>query len=165
VHGQVDVGLHDHGPNAMSRRHRDRSRGQAMVEFALVFPIFVVVLFGLIDVGRFVYVANAISQGAREGARYGSVAAFAAGCNLGRDECVQQETIGRMAAVPATTVDVQCRRQTGSGPLVLTNADGCQTADFLLVQVSTPFQMFTPVVAQIIGPRTLTSEARVFVNN
>jgi len=149
----------------MIRRHRQRTRGQALVEFALVFPIFVVVLFGLIDVGRFVYVSNAISQSVREGARYGSVANFATGCNLGRDACVQQETISRMAAVPATTVDVQCRRQTGSGTLVVTNADGCQTADFLIVQVSTPFQMFTPVIAQIIGPRTLTSEARVFVNN
>jgi Flp pilus assembly protein TadG len=149
----------------MSRGRRDRIRGQAMVEFALVFPIFVVVLFGLFDVGRFVYVANAISQGTREGARYGSVADFAAGCNLGRDACVQQETIGRMAAVPATTVDVECRRQTGSGTLVLTNADGCQTADFLIVKASTPFQMFTPVIAQIIGPQTLTGEARVFVNN
>lgn len=149
----------------MTGRRRDRTRGQAMVEFALVFPIFVVVLFGLIDVGRFVYVANAISQGVREGARYGSVANFAAGCNLGRDACIQRETISRMAAVPATTVDVQCRRETGLGTLVLTNADGCQTADFLIVQVSTPFQMFTPVIAQIIGPRTLTSEARVFINN
>lgn len=136
-----------------------------MVEFALVFPIFVVVLFGLIDVARFVYVSNAISQGVREGARYGSVANFATGCNLGRDACIQQETIGRMAAVPTTTVDVQCRRQTGSGTVVLTNANSCQTGDFLIVQASTPFQMLTPVIAQIIGPQTLTAEARVFVNN
>jgi Flp pilus assembly protein TadG len=136
--------------------HRNRSRGQALVEFALVFPIFLLVLFGLIDVGRYVYTANAINQGAREGARYGSVAAFSTGCNLGRDACVQRET---------STVDVRCTRQTGSGNLVLTNADGCQTADFLIVEVTTPIQMFTPVIAQLIGPQTLVGRARVLVNN
>jgi Flp pilus assembly protein TadG len=149
----------------MSRLRRRRSPGQALVEFALVFPIFLLVLFGLIDVGRYVYTANAINQGAREGARYGSVADYATGCNLGRDACVQQETVSRMAAVPASTVDVRCTRQTGSGDVVLANADACQTSDFLVVEVQTPFQMFTPVIAQLIGPQTLVGRARVFVNN
>ena len=43
--------------------------GQALVEFALVFPIFMLMLFGLIDVGRLVYTNSAVSQAAREGAR------------------------------------------------------------------------------------------------
>jgi Flp pilus assembly protein TadG len=146
------------------------SRGQALVEFALVFPIFILLVFGLIDIGRYVYDANAISQAAREGARYGSVADYVdAGanppCTAGRDACIQQETLRRMAAVPSSTVDVQCRRQTGTGIVVVANADDCRTADFLIVQVATPFSMFTPVIAQIIGPQTLHSEARVFVNN
>jgi len=46
-----------------------RSRGQALVEFAIVLPIFILILSGLIDVGRFVYVDSALSQAAREGAR------------------------------------------------------------------------------------------------
>jgi hypothetical protein len=73
--------------------------------------------------------------------------------------------VNRMAAVPASTVDVRCTRQTGSGDLDLANADACQTSDFLVVEVQTPFQMFTPVIAQLIGPQTLVGRARVFVNN
>ena len=149
----------------MSRRHRERSSGQALVEFALVFPVFVLILFGLIDVGRYVYTSNAISQAAREGARYGSVANFESTCNLGRDACIQQETVNRMAAVSASTVDVKCRRETGSGTVVLVNADGCQTTDFLIVMVDTPFQMLTPVIGQILGNQTLHAEARVLVYN
>lgn len=144
---------------------RQHGTGQALVEFALVFPVLVVLLFGLIDVARYVYVSNAISQAAREGARYGSVANFASNCAAGRDACIQSETIGRMAAVPISTVDVECRRQTGSGTLVLPNADNCRTGDFLIVRISTPFQLFTPVAAQLIGSPTLGAEARVFVNN
>jgi hypothetical protein len=39
------------------------------VEFALVLPVFLLVLFGLFDVGRLVYTNSALSQAAREGAR------------------------------------------------------------------------------------------------
>ncbi len=56
-------------------RGRRRHRGQALVEFALVLPIFVLILFGLIDVGRLVYLNSTLSQAAREGARLGSVEA------------------------------------------------------------------------------------------
>ena len=34
------------------------SRGQALVEFALVLPIFAIMLFGIIDFGRYVFTAN-----------------------------------------------------------------------------------------------------------
>lgn len=149
----------------MTITRRRRYRGQALVEFALVFPVFVLILFGLIDLGRYVYVANAVNQGAREGARYGSVVDYATGCALGRDACVQQETVGRMAAVPASTVDVSCTRQTGLGNVTIANADGCRTADFLVVEVRTPFQMFTPVIAQIVGTQTVVGRARVYVHN
>jgi hypothetical protein len=48
---------------------RERDRGQALVEFAVVLPIFLLVVFGLIDVGRLVYTNATLSQAAREGAR------------------------------------------------------------------------------------------------
>ncbi len=46
--------------------------GQTLVEFALVLPVFLVVLFGLLDVGRYVYMNSVLSQAAREGARLGA---------------------------------------------------------------------------------------------
>jgi hypothetical protein len=55
--------------------HMDKARGQGLVEFALVLPIFVLVLFGIFDVGRAVYVNSTLSQAAREGARLAAVEA------------------------------------------------------------------------------------------
>jgi Flp pilus assembly protein TadG len=52
-----------------------RARGQALVEFAFVLVIFTTLLLTLFDLGRIVFVQNAIIQGAREGARVGSVEA------------------------------------------------------------------------------------------
>ncbi len=50
-------------------RRRGAEDGQALVEFALVIPVFLFILFGLLDVGRLVYTNSTLSQAAREGAR------------------------------------------------------------------------------------------------
>jgi hypothetical protein len=59
----------------LRQRRRNGRAGQALVEFALVFPIFFLMLMGLVDVGRFVYTDSTLSQAAREGARVGAVEA------------------------------------------------------------------------------------------
>ncbi len=48
---------------------RRAQSGQALVEFALVIPVFFLALVGIFDVGRMVYTNSALSQAAREGAR------------------------------------------------------------------------------------------------
>ncbi len=44
-------------------------RGQALVEFALVIPIFLLLLISLFDLGRAVFAYNTLTNAAREGAR------------------------------------------------------------------------------------------------
>lgn len=51
------------------KRLRPSRNGQGLVEFALVLPVFLLILFGLIDGARFVYMNTVVSQAAREGAR------------------------------------------------------------------------------------------------
>ena len=57
----------------LSRRrpfaHAGRSRGQALMEFALVIPIFLLVVVALFDMGRAVFAYNTLTNAAREGAR------------------------------------------------------------------------------------------------
>jgi len=48
-------------------------RGQALVEFAMIFTMLVILLFGIAEFGRGWYYANALSNGARAGARYASM--------------------------------------------------------------------------------------------
>ena len=50
-----------------------RRRGQALVEFSLVAPIFFFLIFGIIDFGRYVYYVQVLNNGAREGARYATL--------------------------------------------------------------------------------------------
>jgi hypothetical protein len=51
------------------RPHRRADHAQGMVEFALVAPLILFVVFASIDLGRLIYTYNAISSAARDGAR------------------------------------------------------------------------------------------------
>jgi Flp pilus assembly protein TadG len=46
-----------------------KSRGQALLEFALVIPIFLLIMVALFDLGRAVFAYNTLTNAAREGAR------------------------------------------------------------------------------------------------
>jgi Flp pilus assembly protein TadG len=54
-------------------RRRSRSRGQGLVEFALVLPIFLVILIGMVDLGRTIWANNSVANAAREAARFAAV--------------------------------------------------------------------------------------------
>jgi len=52
-------------------RHGKRRRGAAVVEFAIVCPVFFLLVFGMIEYGRLVMVQQILTNASREGARMG----------------------------------------------------------------------------------------------
>jgi Flp pilus assembly protein TadG len=54
---------------APRRPRRPRSRGQGLVEFAFVLPVFLMLVMGIADLGLAVFAYNSITNAAREGAR------------------------------------------------------------------------------------------------
>ena len=65
---------------------RQRSDGQALLEFALVLPVLLIVIVGVFDGGRAVFTNTTLSQAAREGARLAAVEAGSVGLSGG--DCV-----------------------------------------------------------------------------
>lgn len=47
--------------------------GQELVEYALMLPLFLILVLGIVDLGRAVYYYSAMNNVVREGARYGSI--------------------------------------------------------------------------------------------
>jgi len=152
--------------------HRRSSPGQALVEFALVLPIFLLLLFGLIDVGRLVYVSNAFNQAAREAARYGSVEQWQFSCpasvpvgSQDRFSCtkaVAQERLVGYTFDPSSAVT--CTDSAGN----LLSRAKCGANDILVVNLTTGtgvnrFRFMTPVIAQIVTAPTVTGQAKVAV--
>ncbi len=60
-----------------------RTRGQALVEFSLVAPILFLLLFSVVEFGRYIYYSNVLSDATREGTRYAIVHGSAASCKSG----------------------------------------------------------------------------------
>lgn len=58
----------------LSRRLSKSQQGAAAVEFAVVFPLLIILLFGMIEFGLYLFNRQVITNACREGARYGVVA-------------------------------------------------------------------------------------------
>lgn len=155
-----------------SRAHR----GQALVEFALVFPVFLLLLFGLIDIGRYVFVTNSFSQAAREAARFGAVEQWQYGCpasvpvaSQNRFTCTLEIAKGRLVGSGIQT--------SGGSPSTVTCSDGngntrsavnCHANDLLRVHLTsgtgaTQFRLLTPFISQLIAPPVINADAQVAV--
>jgi len=62
------------------RRIAKERRGQALVEFALVFPMFLLLLFSIISFGLYIFYNQQLTNAAREAARYAAVHSSTAQC-------------------------------------------------------------------------------------
>jgi len=94
-----------------NRRRRSREGGAALVEFALIAPLFIMLVFGMIDFANTFNDYNSVRQGVREGARQAVVASWTdTGCTTGtssaRVACVTKARIGLDATRTKVKVDV-----------------------------------------------------------
>ena len=133
-----------------------RSRGQALVETALVLPIFFLLVFGLIDIGRAVFIYNSLAEGSREGARYGSVQARSFN-DASRQQIEDYVVDELLVGVPSPTVTADCNPRSG--------LSGCTAQDVLVVVAEADVEMITPLIGSIIGPLHLEARSEAVVNN
>jgi Flp pilus assembly protein TadG len=146
----------------MLRRHADHSRGQALVEFGLILPIFVLVLVGLFDLGRAVYVYNTLNNAAREAVR---VAIVNQNCTaIGNEAAKAAVSVGvdwnAGLGCNAGANDIKIRFLqpdfTATAPCVSTPRLGCIAE----VTVQYEFNAATPIVGNIIGTLNLQGSTR-----
>ena len=124
------------------KRRRQRSRGQALVEFALVLPIFLMLLMAVFDLGRAIYMYNGVAEAARELARVTSVYP---GTPLG--------TTPETAAVLATQKHLV--PALGNPTFACVDIDGssvtetCKAGDQVKVVILAPYQPVTPILSMV----------------
>jgi Flp pilus assembly protein TadG len=83
-------------------RRAGRSRGQTLVEFALVFPLFITLMLGMIEFGFMFNAVLAVSYGARDAALQGAEA----GPQTGAD-CVILKAVEAAVGPPASATKIQ----------------------------------------------------------
>lgn len=57
----------------LRKKSQERRRGTTLLETAMVMPIFILLVFGIFEYGRFQFVRHVMDNAAREGARYAVV--------------------------------------------------------------------------------------------
>jgi Flp pilus assembly protein TadG len=114
--------------------------GQSLVEFALVLPIFLLVLFAIVDFGMAFHAWIAVTNSAREGARLGAVRGSAT-------EIEQRvwDTTGTLEQANLT--------------VTVTNAEG-DPGDSVIVDVSYAYSLMTPVadILALVSGGTISDE-------
>ncbi len=65
------------------RWFRGRQSGQSLVELGLLIPFFVLLLLGVIEIGRYAYIAILVGNAARAGAAYGAQSSATVGDTAG----------------------------------------------------------------------------------
>lgn len=163
-----------------------RTRGQSLVEFALVLPIFFVMLFGLLDMGRYVYMNSTLSQAAREAARVGSVEAFWIGrtdancnqpggpvcpANLAAFRADVLAAANRMVAPFGSITDANlftsCDDASAATPTGQWTSQTCgvnAVGARVSVRVVLVFNPITPVVSQIYSSIASSGSATMVIN-
>jgi Flp pilus assembly protein TadG len=84
--------------------------GAALVEFALTTPLLMLLLIGIIEIGRFAYFSILVGNAAHAGAFYGSQSLTTAGDTSGMQTAVLNDgqSISGLSASPAPTIFFQC---------------------------------------------------------
>ena len=144
----------------MIKLRRDRGRGQSLVEFALILPIFLLFIFGIIDLGRAVYAYHTLNSAAREAARVAMV-----------DQTI---THVRTAAIDqALALDIQPADVTfdwrhanqpdtpNSCASLLGNNEIASCT--VIVRVDYDFRAATPIIGDIVGDIAMAGESAMII--
>jgi Flp pilus assembly protein TadG len=110
-----------------------KCKGQALVEIALVLPILLLLLFGIIEFGRILNAYIMVSNASREGARYSAV---------GHTDVQVRQLV--MDKTPNLNI-VQ-------SSIIINPGNTGAERERVIVTVPCDFQLITPIVKNIISP-------------
>ena len=138
-----------HSSSLIRTSLRPRSPGQALVEFALLVPIFLLLLVIAIDFGRIFYTYVQIHNAAREGAAVGvfaptntaQITSHAAGEKNGQGQRGENAIVITTSCTNAVQAPIACSVAEGGGG----------AGNTLTVNVSQPFTFLTPMISSFFG--------------
>jgi len=139
--------------------HRKRRRAASLVEFALVGPLVLLIVIGLIVGGMGVYRYQQVATMAREGSRWASVHGAQYARETGKpaataDDVYNQEVVPRAAGMDASKLSANVTWNTDNNPYhtVVSNGQVVPVANTVTVTVT-----YQWIPEAIFGGATLTS--------
>jgi hypothetical protein len=145
-----------------------RGRGQSLIEFALALPLLMLLVLGLIEMGRLIYIYSAVTTASRDAARYGF--------SLGEDDLGvphYQDCSGIRAAAKAATgiagiedAAIEINYDSGPGTEIISSCppSSVQTGTRIVVQVTASYEPIVPLVELPSIDITSTSRRTILVD-
>jgi Flp pilus assembly protein TadG len=149
-------------------------KAQGMVEFALVLPLLLLLVYGIIEAGRMLFIYSAALTSSREAARYGSAAGDIGGGIAHYADCAgiraAAKRIGYWAGIQDADITISYDQGPGTGsyascPLALDQA--VQLGDRVQVRVVATYRPLIPLVhfssfpIQAITRRTIIKDVSI----
>lgn len=139
-----------------------------MVEFALVLPLLILVVFGVIEFGATFNDYQAVRQGTREAAREGAVGNFgpavAASCHLTISGTLPSEDIQQLMCLTKSQIGLDAsklRVKVLSGDDDFASAGAFSKDDSIIVCAQYPLSSVTSLFSPFIGGKYLRTKAAI----
>ena len=135
------------------RQTQSPRRGAAMVEMALVLPIFVSVTLGIIELGRAMMVGQIAQNAAKEGTRTGIITGNSNAQVRAEVKAYLNKALGLAAADVTTTITVQPYED---NPDAANEVSEAHSRDLVTVTVQVPYDKVTFIRAKWLTGKKLT---------
>ena len=143
----------------MTKRHR---KGQGLVEFALVMPIFLTLIMGIVEFSRLMIIYTGAATASREAARYGaSVGLSPSGIEHYRDCAGIRDTAKRISGLaPIQDGDITIQYDNPSTGFFEASCPPSkfELGDRIVVQVNLSFDPIVPLIN--VPPIPISSETK-----
>ena len=145
---------------------RRRQSAQSMTEFALILPVLMLILLGVVDFGRVFYYWTSMANAAREGARYGTThpSAITTTCKADPNNIkyrVKQEAGTTMVIADSNIAVYWVNTSTGTTTDASANCSPLpgdqriyQNPNAVRVDVNYDFRAITPLISNFWGGRS-----------
>lgn len=154
----------------MNAKRRRREGGQALLEFALVFPVIVLVLISFLEIGRAVNDYNTLTNAARQGARVAAVNQISAHTECNESRPVE-DPLNAHWSIWGCVMAASSPMQIASGDISVTYAAPAGTTlvctsplhvgCIASVTVTYNYSVATPFVNKLIGPMTMSQTSQM----
>jgi len=151
----------------MRTARRRRHAGQGLVEFALILPVFLLIIFGVVDFGRAIFQYNTVAESSRQADRLAVVdqtiadiktKAIENAIGIALDPDPNGVKVCFKASTMVTQAELTCSNTTASTLCnggVAPKLIGC----LAVVETQSTFKALTPVISNIVGTIPITSRS------
>ncbi len=155
----------------MTPERRRGERGATVVEMAIVLPLLLMFIFGIIDGARLIATHNDVRTATREAARHGSAVGIGDSGDPHFVDCaaIREAGMNLLSTVELEPADITVEYDSGPGTMVTATCPvggpdpdpaSFASGDRVVVTISVPFEPVTPMIGSFFGGITVSSVDR-----